>query len=327
MIYLCIRFPRKSHFKALQRAFEIHQKNTMKNLNNTQNGQNRMIFRLILGILFILGGSFSLRAQTFTNFTTKNVVVVDTLTVASDSLIVVADTLTVAADTLVTATDTLAVATDTLVVAADTLRAESAIPEKVSVPLFALNTNFLYEGATVLTRFHTVPLAVGYEIPLGKNKKWSIYSDYIVTVPWHAWNNNATCLEIMHWDLGARWYPGGTFLRPFSKKENRRALDGWYIYAGAGMGYYDYERGGRGYQGEEVLGALGLGYSLSMGKHWNLNIGLGVGPMFSRFRYYVGQAENQHLIFQKEGTFTYFGVTDARIAIGYLFYHKKKDKR
>ena len=64
--------------------------------------------------------------------------------------------------------------------------------------------------------FHTVPLTVGYEIPIGRH--WSIYSDYTITVPWHAWNNNSECAELMHWDLGTRWYPWS----------RTRVLKGWY---------------------------------------------------------------------------------------------------
>ena len=211
--------------------------------------------------------------------------------------------------------------------ASDTLRAGNNVTEPVSVPLFALNANLLYTGAGAFTGFHAVPLAVGYQIPLGKNKHWSIYSDYIVTLPWSAWNNNADCAELMHWDLGARWYPGGSFTRPFTLKENRMALDGWYAYAGVGMGYYDFERNSRGYQGEELLGTIGLGYSISFGKHWSADIGLGVGPLYSQYRYYIGRSNNEHLVYQYSGSFTYFGITDARVSISYLFTAKKKGKK
>ena len=221
---------------------------------------------------------------------------------------------------------------DTLVV--EEIVAEHAehiiVPEPVveepvkSTPLFALGANLLHTSATAFVGFHAVPLSVGYEVPIGQH--WSIQSNYIITLPWQAWNNNADAAELMHWDLSARWYPGGSFTRPFSQKENRRVLDGWYAYAGMGMGYYDFERDGRGYQGEELLGSVGIGYNLTLGKHWSLDFGLGVGPMYSRYRYYVGRSNNEHLMFQYSGSFTYFGITDARISLTYLLYHNRKIK-
>lgn len=198
------------------------------------------------------------------------------------------------------------------------------VPEEVSVPLFALTTNTLYTAAgTIATGFHAIPVNVGFEIPLGQH--WSVYGDYLVTAPWRAWNNNAECAELMHWGVGAKWYPGGTFKRPFSVKPNRQVLDGWYTYAGVGMGYYDFQHNGNGYQGEEILGSVGVGYGLTLGKHWSLDFGLGVGPMFTQYRYYEGRSNNQHLMYQYKGTFQYLGITDAKVSLRYLFYYNKKN--
>lgn len=198
--------------------------------------------------------------------------------------------------------------------------------QRVRAPLFALTTNLLYEaGGAIATGFHTVPLTVGYEIPIGKH--FSIQSNYTVTTPWHAWNNNAECAELMHWDLGARWYPGGSFKKPFKPKEGRRVLDGWYASLSAGMGYYDFEHNGKGYQGEEILVSAGLGYGLCFNDHWSLNFGLGFGPMYTRYRYYEGRSNNEHLMYRYSGTFTYFGITDAKVTLTYLLYYYKKQNR
>ena len=193
------------------------------------------------------------------------------------------------------------------------------------VPLFALTTNLLYETVgTAATLFHTVPLTVGYEIPIGKH--WSFFSNYLITVPWHAWNENAECAELMHWDVGAKWFPGGSFKRPFSRTDDRRVLEGWYAYLGAGCGYYDFEHEGKGYQGEEILGSLGVGYGLCFDRQWSIDFALGLGPMYTRYRYYEGRSNNQHLMYRYSGTFRYFGMTDARVKLTYLFYAKKRDR-
>ena len=227
-------------------------------------------------------------------------------------------------------TDTVAVAKpvatplDTVVPASVTVVESPAVYTKERRPLFAVSTNLLYESATVFTGFHTVPMNIGIELPL--NQHWSLTGNYMATAPWHAWNNNADCVELLHADLGARWYPGGTFANPFKPKENRELLDGWYAYASMGAGYYDFERNGRGYQGEEVLGTLGLGYGLTLGNNWSLDFALGGGPVFTRYRYYIGRSNNEHLVYQYSGKLTYFGVTDAKVSLRYLIHYNKKVK-
>ena len=211
---------------------------------------------------------------------------------------------------------------DTVAVAAPVTTPVVYIKERR--PLFAVSTNLLYESATAFTGFHTVPLNVGIELPL--NRHWSLTANYMATAPWHAWNNNADCVELLHADLGARWYPGGTFANPFKPKENRELLDGWYAYASVGAGYYDFERGGRGYQGEELLGTLGIGYGLTLGNNWSLDFAVGGGPLVTRYRYYIGRSNNEHLVYQYSGKLTYFGVTDAKVSLRYLIHYNKKVK-
>ena len=200
--------------------------------------------------------------------------------------------------------------------------ADTVIRERA--PLFALTTNLLYTSATVFTGFHSVPLTIGVEVPVGQH--WSVYSNYMATAPWRAWDNNAECAELIHLDLGAKWYPGGSFYKPFVHNPNREVLDGWYAYGAVGAGYYDFERNGKGYQGEEILGTLGLGYGLNLGKNWSLDFALGVGPMFTQYRYYIARNNNQYLAFQYSGTMQYFGVTDAKVTLRYMLHYNRKVK-
>ena len=237
-------------------------------------------------------------------------------------------------------TDILVQPNDTLVVAdslmqVDTIAYAREIPaeEQPAVadtvirertPLFALTTNLLYTSATVFTGFHSVPLTIGVEVPVGQH--WSVYSNYMATAPWRAWDNNAECAELIHLDLGAKWYPGGSFYKPFVHNPNREVLDGWYAYGAVGAGYYDFEHNGKGYQGEEILGTLGLGYGLTLGKNWSLDFALGVGPMFTQYRYYIARNNNQYLVYQYSGTMQYFGVTDAKVTLRYMLHYNKKVK-
>ena len=264
---------------------------------------------------------------------------VDTVAVAPAKPVTVApaDTLAVPADTLATApADTVSIAVsqpDVPAPPADTIAPVTPVSAnaveplalaKRRVPIAAVTTNLLYESATVLTGFHSVPLNIGLEFPLGEH--WSTYANYMATAPWRAWNNNANCAELLHADLGVKWYPGGSFRHPFSHKEGRGLLEGWYAYAGLGAGYYDFQRKGKGYQGEEVLGTLGVGYGLSLGKDWSLDFALGGGPIFTRYRYYEGRSNNEHLMYQYSGKMTYFGVTDAKVTLRYLIHYNKTVK-
>ena len=238
---------------------------------------------------------------------------------AVDTTAVVAPTDT----TAVAAKDSIAIAvTDAADAATDTTAAPAYIKERR--PLFAISNNLLYESATVFTGFHSVPLNIGIEIPIGQH--FSVFADYMATAPWRAWNSNADCAELLHADLGARWYPGGTFANPFKPKANRELLDGWYAYASVGAGYYDFERNGRGYQGEEILGTLGIGYGLTLGHDWSLDFAVGGGPLFTKYRYYVGRSNNEHLVYQYSGKLSYFGVTDAKVSLRYLIHYNKKVK-
>lgn len=212
---------------------------------------------------------------------------------------------------------------DTTQQADDSGDEDEYVTEKV--PVIAIHNNFLAEAATVGTGFHTVPVAFGVEVPIGKH--WSIYGDYMNTIPWHAWNNNADCVELMHWGLGTRWYPGTTFKRPFTQESGLRVLEGWYASLSGHMGYYDFERKGKGYQGEEANISMGFGYSMCFDEHWSLNFGIAFGPMYTQYRYYEGRNNNSRLVYQYGGHTWYFGPTDARISLTYLFYATKKHKK
>lgn len=195
--------------------------------------------------------------------------------------------------------------------------------DTVRTPMLAVTSNLFFEYATIFTGYNTVPATVGVEVPVGEH--WSVYADYLVTAPWHAWNNNSECVELMHLAIGGRWYPGGSFLNPFRYGvKERRVLDGWYAYASAGVGYYDFEFFGKGYQGEEILGALGIGYGITLGRNFSLNAGVGFGPLYTRYRYYEGRSNNDYLMFQYRGTWRYFGITDARLTLTWLFYNNRR---
>ena len=265
---------------------------------------------------------------------------VDTIDVLPDSLSVMTDTDRASSDTvqrllrLDSISSLATLGSERAPVIITRTREPESAPEQecapaqydtVRVPFVAVTNNFLAEVASVATGFHAVPIQAGIEIPVGDH--WSVYADYLGTAPWRAWNNNADCAQLLHWTLGTRWYPGSTFANPFNPGGTSRILEGWYASLSAGAGYYDFERNGKGYQGEEILASLGLGYSMVFDEHWSLNFGIGFGPMFTQWRYYQEKASNQHLVYQWSGKSQYFGVTDAKVTLTYLFYVNRKHKK
>lgn len=174
----------------------------------------------------------------------------------------------------------------------------------LKIPAFALSTNLLYDAVTAVN--------FGIEVPLGH--RWSLRADYMF--PWWVWDQNSRAFQILHLDLSARVYLGERTLK--------RVMTGWYLSAGAGVGYYDFEPKDTGIQGEEIIGAIGGGYSVLLGKNWSLDLGIGFGPIATRYRHYQGRNNNTKLIYQYDGRWFYFGPTVAKVGLTYTFGFKSR---
>ena len=183
--------------------------------------------------------------------------------------------------------------------------------EPVKKARLSLSTNLLVEAASAFTDFHVVPVNIGIEFPVSSH--WSLFSDYIVTAPWRYWNQNAECAQMMQLHFGCRRY-----------LSTKRALGGWFVYGQAGAGYYDYEHLGKGYQGEDILASAGIGYRISLGSHLRINLSVGAGPAYTQYRYYELSTGNEHLLFRNKGNRWYFGLTDAKIGLTWIFYRKTR---
>ena len=53
---------------------------------------------------------------------------------------------------------------------------------------------------------------------------------------------------------------------------------------------------------------------------------MGAGPIYSQYRYYTARSGYDYLLYQYSGSFTYVGITDAKITLTYLLYRNKKVK-
>lgn len=171
--------------------------------------------------------------------------------------------------------------------------------EKVMRPIFALGSNVLYDAA--------ITPNVSLEIPMGKH--WSLLADY--TFPWWVTAGNDRAWQIQKWDLGLRYWIG-------RRQVPMDVLRGHFIGLDLSAGYYDIEPKHTGYQGEFQLAGLEYGYGFKMGTHWRLDLCVGAGWMGTRYRRYNGDNRDEHLLYQYNGRFTWFGPTKVGVTIKYV---------
>jgi hypothetical protein len=180
---------------------------------------------------------------------------------------------------------------------------EPMVQEQIKKPLLALKTNLFFDLYTAVN--------VEAEVPIGK--RWSLAGEWIF--PWWllekkqiALQAGIATLEMRHW-LGNR-----NTLQP---------LNGWFLGAHGGWGYYDLEWKKEGYQGELWYGGLSGGYAHSINKNGNLRLeySLGLGYMYSDYTKYVPQKDGNggwHLIRQKMAERNYFGPTRAKVSLMWM---------
>lgn len=174
---------------------------------------------------------------------------------------------------------------------------EAAVPEAG----ITVSTNFAYDLVGGVN--------LGAEYPI--SEKFSARADCLF--PWFVWNSNQNALQLLHVELGGRYY-----LSP------SKPMSGIYLNVAAGAGYYDLESKGKGYQGEELLLQFGCGYARKLKGPWSIDLGLGLGPVISKYRRYEVNGKSNDLIYRNDGRFFYFGPTTIRASISYTIYCKRR---
>jgi len=181
--------------------------------------------------------------------------------------------------------------------------------EQIRKPLFAIKTNLIFDAASMLN--------VELEVPIGN--KWSVAGEWIF--PWWLWSSKQYCLQMLHGTVEGRYWLGD--------RTNRPQLTGWFGGIHAGGGYYDFEWGNRGYQGEFWDAGISGGYAHTIGKSrdWRMEYALGLGWMGMKYRQYdprYGIDDRWHLIRQVSGKYTWAGPTRAKISLVYLIHYSRK---
>ncbi len=174
-------------------------------------------------------------------------------------------------------------------------------------PLFALKTNLLYDLVLVPN--------IKIEVPIGNN--WSIAGDWMF--PWWVTKDNGNALQILSGSIEGRYW--------FGPRENRPLLTGWFGGLYAGGGYYDLQRKNNGYQGEFYIAAgISAGYAHTINKSGNLRMEytLGLGYLNTEYRYYEGKENNEFLVWQYDGRYTWIGPTKLEVSLVWMLNTKKK---
>lgn len=169
--------------------------------------------------------------------------------------------------------------------------------------LMALKTNLLYDLALLPN--------IGIEFHLGKG--WTVGMDYS-----HAW-----------WDISDRnyfWrlYGGGLELRKyFGKRASRNPMSGHHLGLYTQTLTYDMEFGGRGQISDLTYGGgLEYGYSLPIGRAFNIDLGIGFG--YAGGEYKVYDPEDDCYVWKETRLRHYMGPTKAEISLVWILGYKGK---
>ncbi len=172
---------------------------------------------------------------------------------------------------------------------------------------FAIKTNLLYNAL----------LSPNIEAEISIKDKWSLSADWMF--PWWVTKDNGNALQILAGNLEGRYW--------FGDRSKKPKLTGWFGGLYAGGGYYDLQYKNNGYQGEFFI-AMGasLGYSHEINKKGSLlmEYSLGLGYLKTNYRYYEGREDNEHLVWQYDGNYTWLGPTKAKVALVWKLNSKKK---
>lgn len=183
---------------------------------------------------------------------------------------------------------------------------------KTFYPLVALKTNLLFDAALAPNG--------ELELPLGNKSRWSLMAEY--WMPWYVWHRNSRAYEIQTLGFELRyWSPRCKPCRP--------VLTGSFWGAYIQTGKYDLEWNSKGYQGEFTSAGITVGHSWALARHWNFEASASLGALWGPQRYYKGQFNDTHLIWQHDDHLFYVGPTKLKLSLVYLvtnYFHKKQRK-
>ncbi len=170
-----------------------------------------------------------------------------------------------------------------------------ATPRTCKLFPFAIKTNLLYDAVTALN--------VELEVPITPH--FSLAADYVF--PWWLTKGHNYCFQFIYGTLEGRYW--------FGDRSKKGMLEGFFVGAHAGIGYYDLQSKTEGYQGEVLIGGLSAGYSIKLNRTFNLELSLGGGYIYTKYRYYIPKEDYTVLAYQHRGIYGNYVPTKAKIAL------------
>lgn len=183
---------------------------------------------------------------------------------------------------------------------------EIPVKHRKPFPPFALKTNLLFDAASVLN--------VEVEIPIGP--RWSINAEYMF--PWWQWRTRHYTIQTLSGNVEGRYWLGD--------RSRKGLLEGFFVGAYTGGGYYDLQLGNKGWQGEFYI-ALGAsaGYAHRIGKRLGMEYSIGLGYMHTKYREYLPMDDCK--VWQKDGRWSYLGPTKIKVSLVWMLGDKGRWQR
>lgn len=204
------------------------------------------------------------------------------------------------------------------VVRIDTVYVKKTAQKQKKPFIIAIKNNLLYDAILLPN------LAV--ELPFGRNYNWSVG----IEGNWAWWNTGA---ESYHY---YRIQTLGVELRRWFGNQAERPLKGWFVGVYGYGGTYDIRLFANDNNDEGQLsnwsysGGLTVGYSLPIGKQFNLEFGMGAGYLGGTYhKYTIGTCEECVFPWKSSHQRNYIGPTKASIALVWLIgngFNKNKEK-
>lgn len=184
---------------------------------------------------------------------------------------------------------------------------------------FALKTNLLFDAVTLFN--------AELEVPIGR--RISVLGEWVFPF-WGGLGNRGGVAPLPvyseHYTL--QMLSAGVEVRYWFKRSDKlndkaqrwgdyNPLCGWFVGPYAGIGWYDFQLGKEGVQGESHI-AVGVsgGYAHPIGKYVHMEYSIGVGYMQTQYRRY--EPIEGHKVYQYDGRYSWIGPTKAKVSLVWI---------
>jgi hypothetical protein len=188
--------------------------------------------------------------------------------------------------------------------------------------ILALKTNLLYDALTLLN--------YSIEVPIGNRFSALWYHQF----PWWTWGeaDNKYCIRFLSIGGEGRWWFWPKPRPQMGKSVQRDRLMGHFVGLYAESGKWDFEWGRSiCHQGEHWSVGFSYGYSMPLGRRFNMEFSVSLGYASIAYRGYT-PSDDYEILWRdpaKQGRWHYFGPTKVQVSLVYpiLLTTKKKGGR